>query len=92
MLDQEDDPELDDEWLTTDEQLTCFIKAKEQIVGRVKGSESPYVQRTHYYEENLVVMERVISRTEMPPVREPGTNGNHDPIGQSHNDGSSDSQ
>ena len=37
MLYQEDDPELDDEWLTVDEQLTRFRKAREQIVGRVKG-------------------------------------------------------
>ena len=44
MLYQEYDPELDDEWLTTDEQLTRFSKAREKIVGRVKGSESPYVQ------------------------------------------------
>ena len=38
MLDQEDDPELDDEWLTAYEQLTRFSKAREKIVGRVKGS------------------------------------------------------
>ena len=44
MLDQEDDPELYDEWLTSDEWLTRFIKARKQIVGRAKGSESPYVQ------------------------------------------------
>ena len=44
MLDQEDDPELDDEWLTFDEQLTRFIKSREKIVGRVKGTESPSVQ------------------------------------------------
>ena len=30
--------------------------------------------------------------TEIPSVREPGTHGNHVPIGQSQNDGSSDSQ
>ena len=35
MLDQEDDPELDDEWLTADEQLTHFSKVREQILGRV---------------------------------------------------------
>ena len=44
MLDQEDDPELDDEWLTAYEQLTRFSKAREQIVGGVKGTESPSVQ------------------------------------------------
>ena len=37
ILDQEGDPELDDEWLTADEQLTRFSKAREQIVGRAKG-------------------------------------------------------
>ena len=46
MLDQEDDPDLDDEWLTADEQLTIFSKAREQILGRVKGKESPSVQGT----------------------------------------------
>ena len=44
MLDQKDDPELDDEWLTADKQLTRFSKAREQIVGRVKGTESTSVQ------------------------------------------------
>ena len=38
MLDQEDDPELDDEWLTANEELTRFSKDREQIVGRVKGT------------------------------------------------------
>ena len=38
VLDKEDDPDLDYEWLTSDEQLTRFIKASEQIVGRFKGS------------------------------------------------------
>ena len=46
MLDQEDDPELDDEWLNADEQLTRFRKYREQIIGRFKGSESPSVQGT----------------------------------------------
>ena len=40
MLDQEDDPEFYDEWLTTYEQLTRFSKAREQIVGRVKYKSS----------------------------------------------------
>ena len=50
MLDQEDDPELDDDWLTANEQLTRFSKSREQTVGRVRGSESPYVQGPQYYE------------------------------------------
>ena len=92
MLDQEDDPELDDDWLTADERLTCFSKAREKIVGRVKGSESPYVQGPQYYEKDLVVRDRFPIRTERPPVRETVTNGNHAPIVQAQNDGYSDSQ
>ena len=34
----------------------------------------------------------VPSRTDRPSVREPGTNGNHAPIGKAQNDGSSYSQ
>ena len=44
MLYQEDDPELDDDWLPDDERLTRFIKAGEKIVGMVKGTEFPSVQ------------------------------------------------
>ena len=82
MLYQEDDPELDDEWLTADERLTRFSKDREQIVGRVKVSESPYVQGTQSSEEYLVVRERVPIRAERPSFREPVTDGNHAPIGQ----------
>ena len=32
MLDQEDDPDLDDEWLNNNERLTRFIKARDKIV------------------------------------------------------------
>ena len=92
MLDQEDDPQLDDESLTADDQLTRFSKARKQILGRVKGSELTYVQGPQSPEEDIVLSERVPSRTERPSVREPGTNGNHAPIGQSHNNGSSDIQ
>ena len=92
MLDQEDDPELDDEWLTANEKLTRFSKARKKILGRVIGSESPSVQGPKYYEEDLVIMERAPNRTESPSAKEPGTDGNHAPIGQSQNDGSSDSQ
>ena len=82
MLDQEDNPEFYDEWLTADEQLTRFIKSREQILGRVKGTESPSVQGPRSSEEDLVVRERVPSRTDIPAVREPCTNGNHSPIDQ----------
>ena len=82
MLDQEDDPELDDYWLTAYEHLTCFRKDREQIVGRFKGSESPSVQQTQYSEEDLVVRYSVLRRTERLPVREHGTNSNHAIIGK----------
>ena len=55
MLEQEDDPELDNEYLTSDERLTCFRKAVKKIVGRVKGAELPYVQGPQYFEKYLVV-------------------------------------
>ena len=63
MLDQEDDPELDDEWLTVNDQLTRFSKAREKIVRRFKVTESPSVQGPQSSEEDLVVRESVPSRT-----------------------------
>ena len=45
MLDQDEDPELDDEWLTTNEKLTRFSKAREKIVGKVKN------QNYHLFKE-----------------------------------------
>ena len=75
--------------MTADEQLTRFSKAREQIVRRFKGTELPSVQLPQSSEEDLVVRERVPSRTEIPSVREPGINGNHEPIGQAQNSGSS---
>ena len=89
MLGQKDDQELDNEWLTADEQLTRFSKAREKIIGRFKGSESPSVQGPQYSKECLVVRERVPSRTGIPSVIEPGINGNHEPIGKTQNSGSS---
>ena len=38
ILDKENYPELDDGGLTSNEQLTCFNKAREHIVGRFKGA------------------------------------------------------
>ena len=89
MLDQEDDPELDDQQLTANEQLTHFIKTRDQIVERVKVTESPSVQGTQSSEKDLVVRKSLPSSTERPTVIEPGTNGNHAPIGQAQNDNSS---
>ena len=88
MLDQEDYLELYDEWLTADERLTRFSKSREQILGRVKGAESPYVQGLQSSEGDLVLRERVTGNTERPSVREPGTDRNHAPIGKSQNGGS----
>ena len=64
MLDQEDDPAMDDEWLTANEKLTCFSKYIEKSLGRVKGAELPSFQIFQYSEEDLVVTERFKSRTE----------------------------
>ena len=89
MLDQEYDTELDDEWLTADDQLTRFSKAREQIAVRVKGTESSSVQGPQSYEVDLVLWERVPRSTERPSVREPGTNGNHAPIVKAQNGSSS---
>ena len=75
--------------MNTNEQLTRFSKAREQIVGRVKGIESPSVQGPQSSEEDLVVRERFPIRTDIPSVIEPGTNGNHTTIGQAQNGGSS---
>ena len=72
-------------WLTTNERLTHFIKAICQILGRLKGSEYPYIKGSQSSEEGLVVRERVPSRTMRPHVREPGTNDNHMTIFQSQN-------
>ena len=46
---------MDYGWLIADEQLTIFSKAIEQIVGRIKRSESQSVQGPQYSEEDLVI-------------------------------------
>ena len=89
MLDQEDDPYLDDEWLTADERVTRFRKDRDKIVGKVKVAESPSVQGLQSSEEDLVLRERVPRKTDRISVRKTGTNGNHDPTGQTQNDDSS---
>ena len=55
MLYQEYYKELDDEWFTTNERLTRFRKTRENILGRFKGAESPYLQGSQYSEEDLVL-------------------------------------
>ena len=40
-----------------------FSKVRVKIVGRVKGTESPYAQEPESSEEDLVVRDRVPSRT-----------------------------
>ena len=52
ILYQEDDPKLDDEWLTANERLTRFRKDQEKIVGRVKGSELPSIQKPNLLKKN----------------------------------------
>ena len=62
MLDQYDDLELDDEWLTANDLLTNFRKTREIILGRVKGEELPSVQEPQSSEEYLDVRESIPSR------------------------------
>ena len=81
---------MDDEWLTADEQLTHFSKARERILSRIKVSELPYIQGPQSSEEELVVRERFTSIAYSPSVREPVTNGNDAPVGQLQKNGSSD--
>ena len=69
MLDQEDDPNLDYQWLTDEERLTRVRKDIDQIVGRVKGEESPSIKVPQYSKEYIVVRERVPNRTEWPSFR-----------------------
>ena len=45
MLDQEDDSELNDEWLTANENQQNFIKDRERIVRRAKGPYKSYIKR-----------------------------------------------
>ena len=76
---------MDYEWFTANERLTRFSKYREQIVGRVKVSESPSLKGPQYSGEDIVVRDKVPSSTEMPSVREPVTDGKHAPIGQGNN-------
>ena len=89
VLNQENDLELDDKWLTANEWLTSFRRDRELVVVRFKVSEFPSVKGPQYYEEDLVVRERVPSRTEMPSSNEPGIYGDHIPIGPERNVNSS---
>ena len=71
---------MDDDWLTANEKLTSFSKAREKIVGRSKGIESPYVQGPQSSEDDLFLRERVPISTDRPSVIEPGTDGNYAPV------------
>ena len=55
--------------MTADEKLTRFSKNRDKILGRVKGPAYPSVQGPTSFEEDIVVRERVPSRTEKPSVR-----------------------
>ena len=72
-------------WLNYNEQLTLFIKSIDKIVSRFKVEESPSVQGLQYSEKDLLVRERVTSRTEMLSVIEPFTDGNNAPMPHSAN-------
>ena len=87
MLKQEDDPYLDEEWLTYDERSARFIKYREHIVGKSIRAEMPSVQGHKSSEEDLVIRERVPIKTEIKQDNNTGNNGIHATIVQVHNDG-----
>ena len=74
MLDQEDYTELYQQWFNYENR---FKKNINQIVGRVKVVETPYIKGNQYSEEYLVVWDRVPSITQRPSVIDPGTNRSH---------------
>ena len=45
MLYQKYDTELDNKCSTIDDKLTCFVKARQYIVGNIKELETPTYQR-----------------------------------------------
>ena len=90
MIDQGNGPEFDYEWLAANEKFARFSKAIDKILRRFKGAEFPYIQGYQPSEKLLVVRERVPSRTDWSYVSEPGTNGNHAPIGKVWNNFPSD--
>ena len=55
ILDQEDYPELNENWLTSNDWLTIFKRSRYSILWNFKGAESPSVQGPQYYEEYLFV-------------------------------------
>ena len=81
MLYQENVPELDGGCLIINEQLTCFSKARERILGAVKVAEYPSVQGTQSSEEDVYVWERYPINTERLPVSKYNANVNHAPVG-----------
>ena len=75
--------------MTVDERVTHFSKSREKILGRVTGEDSPCVQGPQSSGKDLVVRNKVPSRTDRISVREPGIDGNHAPVGKTQNDCSS---
>ena len=55
MLYLEDDPDLDDKWLTSNYILTRLSTYGYNILGRVKGANTPSVQGPQYSEKDLVL-------------------------------------
>ena len=68
MLYQINDPELDDGWLTDDEGLTHYNKFRKNILEKVKGEDSPYVQGLQSFEEFQMTMERFPRGAKRPSV------------------------
>ena len=89
MLDQWYDPELYYGWLTSNDQVTRFRKARDNILERVKVPKTIYVQLTQYYEEDPVLKNMGSIRTDSLSFIDPGTGVNHAPVVQVRNSCSS---
>ena len=83
MLDQYDDPQFYDQWFTSGERLTHFIKAIYHIAGNHKGAEITSVRGPKYSEEDLIL--RVTISTQRSSLIDTGTFRNHAPVGQVQN-------
>ena len=64
-------------WLTADERLAHFSKARDRILRRAKVAKSPSIQGPQSSEGDLVVLKKDPIRTDMSLVSKSSTNRNH---------------
>ena len=81
MVDQENYQWLDAGSLNADERLARLRKAREKIVGKVKGADSPSLQSPQSSNKYLVECQRIPISTNRSPFIESITNGNDAPVG-----------